>query len=220
MIAFLSLLARPLGAWPKIVTLLAVMMAGSVQVFAQDIDNVENSCHDETRLVEEVSGVPAHLLTAIARTESGRALPGDRAVSAWPWTVMAEGRGRFLANKSEAVAEVQRLRARGITNIDVGCMQVNLHYHGKAFVSLEEAFDPLSNIAYAAAFLTDLRREVRSWRKAVGYYHSRDVKRSNSYRRKVMTFWRDEQKRAYREDRAVRQARAAEVRRRLYKSQP
>ncbi len=218
--AFLPRSTRHLGAWPKIVTLLGAVILWSIQTSAQAIENDENSCHDETRLVEEISGVPAHLLTAIARTESGRALPGDRAVSAWPWTVMAEGRGRFLANKSEAIAEVERLRTRGVTNIDVGCMQVNLRYHGKAFISLEEAFDPLSNIAYAAAFLTDLRREAHSWRKAVGYYHSRDVKRSNSYRRKVMIFWREEQKHAYREDRAIRQARAAEMRSRLNKNDP
>ena len=35
-----------------------------------------------------------------------------------------------------AIAAVTRLRARGIRNIDVGCMQVNLHYHGQHFETL------------------------------------------------------------------------------------
>ena len=56
---------------------------------------------------------------------------------------MAEGRGRYLPSKEAAIAEVQALKAKGITNIDVGCMQVNLYYHGSNFDDLNEAFDPV-----------------------------------------------------------------------------
>src|SRR3546814_16620059 len=81
---------------------------------------------------------------------------------------MAEDKGRFLPSKAAAIEEVRRLQARGIRNIDVGCLQVNLHYHPDAFASRETAFDPEANAAYAAAFLVRPRAEARSGTRALG----------------------------------------------------
>ena len=139
-------------------------------------------------------------------TESGRWHSGNAASLAWPWTVMAEGEGRFLPSKAAAIETVRELQARGVRNIDVGCMQVNLHYHPDAFASLEEAFDPAANVAYAADFLVELRREARSWTRAVGQYHSREAIRGNGYRAKVFKAWRAERHRANRERRAALEA--------------
>src|SRR3546814_8422385 len=103
---------------------------------------------------------------------------------------MAEGEGRFLPSKAAAIATVRELQARGIRNIDVGCMQVNLHYHPEAFGSLETAFDPQANAAYAADFLATLRAAARSWTRAIGQYHSRQAIRGNGYRAKVFKIGR------------------------------
>ncbi|WP_193370373.1 transglycosylase SLT domain-containing protein [Pelagibius marinus] len=176
---------------------------------AEPLENAEpfwNLCRQETARAEVARDLPPHLLTAIARTESGRWHAGQAENLAWPWTVMAEGKGRFLPSKAAAIEEVRRLQARGVRNIDVGCMQVNLHYHPDAFESLEAAFDPAVNVAYAAEFLADLRREARSWTRAVGQYHSREAIRGNSYRAKVFKAWRAERHRANRERRARLQA--------------
>jgi hypothetical protein len=140
--------------------------------------------------------LPAHLMGALAKVESGRWHAASKARLAWPWTVMAEGRGRYLPSKAAAIAEVRELQARGISNIDVGCMQVNLHWHGEAFESLSQAFDPAHNVAYAAAFLLDLRASENSWTKAIGVYHSRTPKFSGPYRSKVFRHWRAEKKAA------------------------
>jgi hypothetical protein len=153
-------------------------------------------CQAQARLMEQAAGMPDHLLSAIARVESGRWHKDSGENFSWPWTVMAEGRGRYLPTKQAAVAEVEKLRARGVRNIDVGCMQINLIYHGEAFQSLAEAFDPMSNIAYAAAFLSDLKNEERSWIKAIGRYHSRHQRRGMEYRLKVLSAWREERRRA------------------------
>jgi soluble lytic murein transglycosylase-like protein len=125
---------------------------------------------------------------------------------------MAEGEGRFLPSKAAAVETVRALQARGVRNIDVGCMQVNLYHHPEAFESLDAAFDPAVNVAYAADFLIELRREARSWTRAVGHYHSRQVIRGNTYRAKVFKAWRAERHRANRQRRAALQA-AREARR-------
>ena len=149
-------------------------------------------CANRAAEAERKAGLPPHLLTAIAKVESGRWSKASQAVLAWPWTVMAEGRGRFLPSRAAAVAEVEALRARGVTNIDVGCMQVNLRYHPNAFDSLETAFDPRRNVAYAAAYLGRLRAEAGSWTVAIGRYHSRTPRFSGAYRLKVFRAWRTE----------------------------
>jgi len=52
---------------------------------------------------------------------------------AWPWTINAQGKGQFFKTKAEAVKAIKNLQAQGVKSIDVGCMQINLSYHGKAF---------------------------------------------------------------------------------------
>ncbi len=94
--------------------------------------------------------------------------------------------------RQQAVDHVRALRARDVRNIDVGCMQVNLYHHPRAFANLDEAFDPARNLAYAADFLARLRVEARSWTRAIGRYHSNTPVYGNRYRRKVLKAWREE----------------------------
>ncbi len=175
---------------------------------AQGSDPTWQFCRLEIAKVEQAEHIPAHLLGAIAIVESGRREPGTRAISAWPWTVMAEGRGRYLPTKDTAIKEVEKLRARGVRNIDIGCMQVNLMYHPDAFADLDEAFDPAANVAYAASFLKALRQDKGSWSKAVAHYHSATPARHIVYRTKVFAAWRDERRLALKVDYAADLARA------------
>lgn len=146
-------------------------------------------CIEATRNAERRHQLAPHLLGAISLAETGRWSRDHRASFAWPWTVMAEGKGRYLPSKAAAIAEVMRLQARGVKNIDVGCMQVNLYYHPDAFDDLNQAFDPETNANYAAGFLRDLKDEVGSWKEAVAYYHSRDDQRGDHYQGKVYDLW-------------------------------
>src|ERR1700722_5971008 len=99
-------------------------------------------CRSAVAAAERQSGIPAQLLAAISRVESGRRDPGTGAVHPWPWAVNAEGEGFLYDSKAEAIAAVRAMQARGIRSIDVGCGQINLMYHPDAFPSLEAAFDP------------------------------------------------------------------------------
>lgn len=146
-------------------------------------------CAAETAKAERTYSIPSQLLDAISLVESGKYDPESRAVLAWPWTVMAEGEGRYFLTKAEAVAEVRKLKARGVKNIDVGCMQVNLMYHGDQFSSLEEAFDPASNVGYAARFLRSLYGSTNHWPTAASYYHSQTPSLAANYRDKLMKVW-------------------------------
>ena len=130
--------------------------------------------------------IKSNLLQTIASVESGRwnAQAGKRV--AWPWTVHANGKGRYYKSKAEAVAAVKNLQQKGITNIDVGCMQINLKYHGEAFANLEEAFDPEKNVAYSAKFLRKLyKRNKQNWTKTAMHYHSRNLRRGTNYKNRL-----------------------------------
>ncbi len=146
-------------------------------------------CAAAITVAEQARRIPVHLLQAISLTESGRWSDHHNAYVAWPWTVMAEGQGRYFDSMAEAVAEVRALQARGVTNIDVGCMQINLYYHGDRFESLEEAFNPVFNVAYATSFLVELRQRRNSWTRAVSEYHSTNRERQQRYRGRVMDIW-------------------------------
>jgi len=132
--------------------------------------------------------IPVGLLTAIGLTESGRTVThGHRTV--WPWTVNAAGEGHFFETKKDAVAFVAEKQAAGVDSIDVGCMQVNLKHHPDAFASLDDAFDPATNVAYAADFLTGLRAELNSWIGAARRYHSATPELGDAYGEVVLANW-------------------------------
>ena len=146
-------------------------------------------CLNEAHRVETREGIPHNLLAAISVVETGRWDEAARASFAWPWTVTAEGRGRYFPTRAAAIAEVHRLRARGIANIDVGCMQINLMYHPHAFSSLAEAFEPTANVAYAAGFLKKLHADSKVWSVATARYHSSTPEYARRYRAKIIKEW-------------------------------
>ncbi len=148
----------------------------------------EAACQAAIQGVERTARLPPALLSAIARTESGRVLPNGRLV-AWPWTINVAGTGYYYGNADEAAAAVETFRSSGIQSIDVGCMQVNLMHHPNAFASLQQAFDPTVNVRYAAQFLGRLQAEFGTWPAAVGAYHSRTPDLADEYGRRVMQAW-------------------------------
>ena len=87
------------------------------------------------------------------------------------------------------------MKARGVRNIDIGCMQVNLFYHPDAFDSLEAAFDPATNTAYAGDLLRRLQNTHRSWSRAIAFYHSATRKYALPYLRRVQRLWLVERRR-------------------------
>lgn len=147
-------------------------------------------CRAAIAQAEREAGIPAGLLHAIGRVESGRRDPATGETGSWPWAINAEGQGRFLPDRAAAIAAVRELQGRGVRVIDVGCMQVNLHHHPRAFASLEEAFDPVANARYAARFLSDLQQAAGGdWMVAAGRYHSHTPHLAEAYRARVAAAW-------------------------------
>lgn len=126
------------------------------------------------------TGVPVEVLQAVTRVETGRSRDGR--VEPWPWAVNVAGKGYWFDNEDAALAFAFRQVKSGARNFDVGCFQVNYRWHGEAFASVEDMFDPRSNALYAAQFLTELHREFGEWEGAVGAYHSRTRKFADRYK--------------------------------------
>jgi hypothetical protein len=118
-------------------------------------------CLLHAQKIEQLQNLPPGLLQAIALVESGRKLAWEYERRPWPSTVRAGGKGWYLPNEEAALGLIRRIQEEGRTSIDVGCMQINLRFHGHAFRSLREALDPASNIAYAASVGPVGRRRLR-----------------------------------------------------------
>jgi soluble lytic murein transglycosylase-like protein len=151
-------------------------------------------CRQAVDAAERAHGIPAHLLAAIARVESGRRDQSSGTFNPWPWTINMDGEGSFYDNREQAVAAARAMRPRVATSIDVGCMQISLVHHPDAFTSLAQAFDPIANADYGARFLVQLYETSGSWPKAVGLYHSATPGLGQDYQRKVYAAWPEEQR--------------------------
>lgn len=143
-------------------------------------------CKTAITTAEAGRGTLPGLLMAIAKAESGRPIPPLTGLQPWPWAVNADGGAYYFDSKDAAVTWVKLALARGVRQIDVGCMQINLQSHPAAFASIEQAFDPAANADYAARFMNQLHTDAGgNWFDAVGYYHSRTPALAADYRARV-----------------------------------
>ena len=136
-------------------------------------------CEAAAQRAAQATGVPLSVLRAISLTETGRR--HDGVAQPWPWTVNMEGKGVWFDTEDAALAYVHDHYKAGARSFDVGCFQVNYHWHGSAFASIEQMFDPAANALYAARFLSALHDETGDWSKAAGAYHSRTPKEAKGY---------------------------------------
>ena len=120
------------------------------------------------------------MLQAVTRVETGRQKNGS--IEPWPWAVNVAGKGFWFDNEDAALAFAFKQYKKGARNFDVGCFQINYRWHGDAFASIEDMFDPEANALYAAQFLAELHREFGEWEGAAGAYHSRTKKFADRYK--------------------------------------
>lgn len=194
MVQFLNMVTRELrGMIKKIIAItgISVMLSTSPALAVVNDSLIEGAklCTRHLPRYEREYGIPTHLLSAIASNESGRYHQGLKLSIPWPWTINAEGKGYYYDSKEQAVAAARKMRMQGIKSMDVGCMQVNIMHHPNAFRSIEDAFDPKTNIAYAAGFLRSLYEENKSWKTAAANYHSKTPKLGTQYVGSVYDKW-------------------------------
>ena len=149
------------------------------------------SCLTEVAKAEKRYELPPGILVAISLVESGRRDPISGIIAPWPFTINARGTGRFFETQDEAVRETGKYLNEGYGYVDVGCMQIDLYHHPEAFRTLTAAFDPETNIDYAARYLRRLYAVHRSWTTAVAAYNAGDPRNGTEYLARVLYYWRD-----------------------------
>ncbi len=183
-----------MAVWSRSILGVAMLVAVTALKPAAARSDPADLCTLYIARVERSERLPPGLLHAIALVETGRWRADGRGTRPWPWTVTSAEQSYYLPTIEAALRTVRQLQADGRTNIDVGCMQINLRHHGDALKSPDAALHPATNVAYAAAFLKELEAETKSWRLAVGYYHSRNPKAAAAYYAKVSRLWPEEQR--------------------------
>ena len=125
-----------------------------------------NVCEREMVRAAAAHNVPLGMLYGVGITESGRA------GSLQPYALNIEGRAAYEASKRAALRAFRNAQLGGAKQIDLGCMQINHHYHAQEFGSVEDMLDPAQNVAYAARFLSELKQREGSWTMAIARYHA------------------------------------------------
>jgi soluble lytic murein transglycosylase-like protein len=110
--------------------------------------------------------VPEGILYSVGLTETGRR------GSLQPWSLNVEGKAHFAKSADDALVEFEEAKRQGATLIDLGCMQINHHFHGEQFGSVAEMLNPRKNVEYAAKFLAQLHAKHVTWTMAVARYHA------------------------------------------------
>ena len=145
---------------------LAAVFMSSACAMASPSHAADMACEREMLRAAQTHGVPLGVLYAVGLTETGR---GDSLRS---YALNIEGSAVYEADKTQALRRFAAARAEGAKLIDVGCMQINHHFHAKSFASVEAMFEPARNVDYAARFLAELKKREGNWTLAVARYHA------------------------------------------------
>lgn len=125
-----------------------------------------NPCEPEILRAADRYGVPVGILYAVGLTETGNK------GSLQPNAMNIEGKAFFPSSPSQALVLFDKARRQGAVLIDLGCMQINHHYHAEHFPSVAAMLDPRQNVDYAARFLAQLHARHDTWSMAVARYHA------------------------------------------------
>lgn len=154
-----------MGLVAKSIMALTLMMVvfTSNQAFATGRSNV---CEAEIEAAAHKFNVPVGILYSVGLTETGRK------GSLSPNAMNVEGKAIFASSVAAAMAQFDAAKRDGSKLIDIGCMQINHHFHGEHFANAKEMFEPRKNVEYAARFLRNLHDRHETWTMAVARYHA------------------------------------------------
>lgn len=124
------------------------------------------ACESEIQAAAAKYAIPEGILYSVGLTETGRK------GSLQPFAMNVEGKSMFFDSEAEALQAFIEARRQGSKLIDVGCMQINQHFHGENFPSVQAMFNPRANVEYAARFLRNLHDRHETWTMAVARYHA------------------------------------------------
>lgn len=125
-------------------------------------------------------GIPLKLLKSVAYVES----------KFHPWSLNVKGQSYVFSTQKQAETHLEQALQQGHTSIDIGCAQINWHWHGKNFKAAKELLSPAISLRYAARLLKAHYRLTGSWMKAALLYHSSNHQHQQIYRQRLIRYLR------------------------------
>lgn len=133
-------------------------------------------------------GLNPRLLYGVALQETRHAA-GPATSSPWPYTLRGPDGPQFHRSQEDAAQALRQLlkRHRPLA-IDVGLMQINLHWHGDQVARPEQLLDPQTNLDLAARILAEaIRSAPGDLALGIGRYHQwQDANVARAYGRRVL----------------------------------
>lgn len=113
-----------------------------------------------------------YVLYAVALIESAKGSDPYH-VTPCPWALNKAGLSIIPASQQEAHVILRNSIAQGSSHIDVGLMQINLHWHGHRVEKPEHLLDPVTNLKIGADILAEAIQSVpNDLALGIGRYHS------------------------------------------------
>lgn len=112
-----------------------------------------------------------YILYAVALIESAKK-KDLKAITPWPWAINKSGKAILPASKHEANIILTKTLAEGNRHIDIGLMQINLHWHGHRVDKPEHLLNPSINLELGAKLLSEaIQSAPNDLELGIGRYH-------------------------------------------------
>lgn len=165
---------------PLIVVLLCLGQAAQAEV------------PEHFRQVALYAGVPEKMFYALALAESGKTVDG--VYQHWDWTLNIAGKPSRYASRQEMFNALMEVLQSGITNVDIGAMQINWNWKFDLIYSPWTLTEPTYNTKLAAEILRGHYEKTGDWWLAIGKYHRESeepehLQAASAYRERVRKIW-------------------------------
>ncbi len=134
--------------------------------------------------VGKEKNVSPYLLYAIAIKETMLRVNGTDGKFITPslWAMNSPStKGMHFDSKEALLKKVKKLRSKGVTNIDIGVMQLNYRWQKHRVKSIYDLADPYTNIRTGATVLKEELGNTEDIILGIGHYHNPGKKRAFKY---------------------------------------
>jgi Transglycosylase SLT domain len=131
--------------------------------------------------------IDPYILYAVALIESAKNSDPNH-VTPWPWALNKAGHSIIPASQQEAHTLLNKSIAQGNRHIDIGLMQINLHWHGHRVEKPEHLLNPVTNVEVGAGLLAEaIQSSPNDLVLGIGRYHNwQDIQTAVVYGRRVL----------------------------------
>ncbi|WP_347987652.1 transglycosylase SLT domain-containing protein [Methylomonas sp. AM2-LC] len=137
--------------------------------------------------VAKQNHIDPYTLYAVALIESAKNSDPNH-VTPWPWALNKAGQSIIPVSQQEAHTLLNKSIAQGNRHIDIGLMQINLHWHGHRVAKPEHLLNPAINLQIGAGLLAEaIQSSPNNLVLGIGRYHNwQNIQTAVVYGRRVL----------------------------------